>query len=87
MNKIDPGKDTEIVIEKHKTGDVPPGDFSFEDMQDPRSMLNIDAIQSATATNLNLYPRKRELEKEMLFVEGELTKSNKELKSLNQMVR
>ena len=46
MDSIDPQKDTSIVIEKHKSGDVPPGDFKFEDMQDPRSMLRDDHLAS-----------------------------------------
>lgn len=86
MDSIAPDKDTAIVIEKFKSGDVPPGDFNFEDMQDPHSMLNADALASTGPSNLNLYPRKRELERQMAAIEAELVKSQKELKSLNQMM-
>jgi len=86
MDAIVPGKDTSIVIEKFKSGDVPPGDFNFEDMQDPHSMLSADALASTGPTNLNLYPRKKELERQMASTEADLNKSQKELFSLNQMM-
>ena len=53
------------MIERLKSGDVPPGDFKFEDMRDPQAMLRPDAIADNRATNLNLYPKKRELEKQV----------------------
>ena len=48
------------MIERYKSGDVPPGDFKFEDMNDPAAMLAQDALEKPT--NLNLYQRKREIE-------------------------
>ena len=39
QNSINPDGDTEIVIERLKSGDIPPGDFKFEDMRDPQAML------------------------------------------------
>ena len=86
MNNIQPEKDSAIVIEKFKSGDVPPGDFNFEDMQDPHSMLTADALANTGPSNLNLYPRKKELERQMARIEAELSKSQKELFSLNQMM-
>ncbi len=70
----------------YKSGDIPPEDFNFEDMQDPHSMLSADALASTGPTNLNLYPRKKELERQMAAIEAELGKSQKELLSLNQMM-
>lgn len=89
MDSIDPGKDTSIVIEKYKSGDVPPADFNFEDMQDPISLLNKDPLASTglSPADRNLYPQKRKLEKEMVAIEAELSKSQKELLSLNQMMQ
>ena len=86
MNNIQAEKDSAIVIEKFKSGDVPPGDFNFEDMQDPHSMLTADALANTGPSNLNLYPRKKELERQMARIEAELSKSQKELFSLNQMM-
>ena len=56
-------QDTRILIERYKSGDVPPGDFKFEDMSDPQAMLAQDALEKPT--NLNLYQRKREIEAEI----------------------
>ncbi len=56
------------MIERLKSGDVPPGDFKFEDMRDPQAMLRPDALSDNRATNLNLYPKKRELEKQVTFI-------------------
>jgi hypothetical protein len=86
MDSVVPEKDIAIVIERFKSGDVPPGDFNFEDMHDPQAMLTADALASTGPTNLNLYPRKKELERQMGAIEAELNKSQKELKSLNQMM-
>ncbi len=93
------------VIERFKSGDVPPGDFNFEDMHDPQALLSQEPLASTGTqivifswlfynithiflgpTNLNLYPRKKELERQIQALEAELSKSSKELKSLNQMM-
>ncbi len=83
MRAIDPLKDTCIVIERFKSGDIPPGDFKFEDMSDPQAMLTQDALEKPT--NLNLYPRKREIEHHIATAEQDLAKKQKELNSLLQM--
>ena len=36
MKSIVPQTDSEIVVERFKSGDVPPADFKFEDMQNPQ---------------------------------------------------
>lgn len=87
MEEINPNKDTDIVIEKYKSGDVPPADFNsaFGEMSDPRSMLDNDPIAQTGATSFNYYPRKKELERQMATTQNELSKSHKELNSLHQM--
>lgn len=77
LHAIRPREDTEILVEKFKSGDVPPADFKFEDMSDPQSMLSQEA--KSNPTNLNLYPKKRELERLIAETEKELHKKNKEL--------
>ncbi|TRY73831.1 hypothetical protein TCAL_01926 [Tigriopus californicus] len=84
IKEINPEDDTEIVIERYKSGDVPPNDFKFEDMSDPQSMLLSDPREKAT--NLNLYPRKKEIERAIEEAEHEHNKKTKEFKSLQQMV-
>ena len=49
-------------------------------------MLTADALANTGPSNLNLYPRKKELERQMARIEAELSKSQKELFSLNQMM-
>jgi hypothetical protein len=84
MRAIDPLKDTCIIIERYKSGDVPPGDCKFEGMSDPAAMLQQDALEKPS--NLNLYPRKREVERHIEMAEQDLAKKQKELHSLQQMV-
>ena len=58
-----------------QTGDVPPGDFNFEDMKDPKALLDQDALEQTRPSNLNLYPRKRELEAQISAANEDLIKS------------
>ena len=58
-----------------QTGDVPPGDFNFENMKDPQALLSQDALEETRPSNLNLYPRKRELEAQILATSEDLAKS------------
>jgi len=89
MEEINPDKDTDFVIEKYKSGDVPPADFNstFESMSDPRSLLDTDALAQTGPTNYNWYPRKKELERQMAATQNDLNKSHKELNSLLQMMQ
>ncbi len=65
LDSILPDVDTEIVIDRLKSGDVPPGDFKLEDMRDSHAMLRTDTLADNKATNYNLYQKKRELEKQV----------------------
>ena len=58
-----------------QTGDVPPSDFNFENMKDPQALLSQDALEETRPSNLNLYPRKRELEAEISAANEELARS------------
>ncbi|CAB4069447.1 FNBP1 [Lepeophtheirus salmonis] len=84
LEKVSPQDDTEIDIEKFKSGDIPPGDFKMDDMSNPYEMLTKDPVEKAT--NLNLYPRKRELEHILDEKEKELATVNKTLSSINLMI-
>ena len=63
-----------------QTGDVPPSDFNFEKMNDPKEMLSQDALDDTRPSNLNLYPRKRELEAQISAATEDLAKSKKLIK-------
>ena len=45
-------------------------------MKDPQALLSQDALQSSRPSNLNLYPRKRELEAQISAANEDLAKSN-----------
>ena len=45
-------------------------------MKDPQALLSQDALQSSRPSNLNLYPRKRELEAQISAANEDLTRSN-----------
>ena len=42
------------VIERFKSGDVPPGDFNFEDMHDPQALLSQEPLAS-TGTQIVIF--------------------------------
>ena len=54
---------------------MPPGDFNFGDMNDPQSLLDQDALEAARPTSRNLYPKKRELDAQILATTEDLTRS------------
>ena len=84
MDDINPQEDTEIVIERYKSGDVPPRDFNFDDMSSPLEMLIKEPVDKKP--NLNLYPRKKELERMIDTIEKELAQRVKELSSFQTLV-
>merc|ERR1712226_512838 len=87
VNDVVPEADTAMVAEKYKTGDVPPADFNFENMKDPQALLSQDALEETRPSNLNLYPRKRELEAEISAANEELVRKRRELEGLQKMVQ
>ena len=46
-------------------------------MKDPQALLSNDALEQTRPSNLNLYPRKRELEAQISSANEDLTKSKK----------
>ena len=51
-------------------------------MKDPQALLSQDALEETRPSNLNLYPRKRELEAQISAANEDLTKSKIELRNL-----
>ena len=86
FNNVNPAQDTTLVVEKFKTGDIPPSDFKFEDIMDSQSLLKKDTLGDSRPTNLNLYPKKRELEKQIEGANKELAKAEREVESLTKMI-
>ena len=61
---------------------MPPGDFNLSDMNDPQSLLEQDALEATRPTNRNLYPKKRELDAQILATTEDLTRSKISLEFL-----
>jgi len=99
---VSPEADCQLWVERYKTGNVPPGEYQFEDLS---SCLNTPSSSSSssssanaktrtlsrvkspeTGENSNLFPRKRELEKRIASVEAEVAKGQKEMAALQLMV-
>jgi len=90
IDEIDPHRDSEIVVLRHKTGNVPPLDYDFEDLQlgiqhqDKYKTLQ-NKRSRATPPTENLFPKKRELEKKIEAMEAEIQKGQKEISALRLM--
>ena len=50
-------------------------------MKDPQALLSQDALEETRPSNLNLYPRKRELEAQISAANEDLTKSKSKLRN------
>ena len=70
---FNPDEDTEKVIEKYKTGNVPPPDLQFDDLSDEYSSVigsnarTKDRVgrDQGDEWKVNLYQKKRELERKI----------------------
>ena len=51
-------------------------------MKDPQALLSQDALEETRPSNLNLYPRKRELEAQISAANEDLTKSKSKLRKV-----
>ena len=51
-------------------------------MKDPQALLSQDALEEPRPSNLNLYPRKRELEAQISAANEDLTKSKSKLRNV-----
>eukprot|EP00092_Neocalanus_flemingeri_P012396 GFUD01013364.1.p1 GENE.GFUD01013364.1~~GFUD01013364.1.p1 ORF type:complete len:560 (-),score=157.06 GFUD01013364.1:214-1893(-) len=88
-------KDSGMIVNKLKTGDVPPEDFVFEELQ-PGTVLKTNFLtkmkRSKSTPNLNMespnyFQRKRYLEKKTDAHKIEIAKVQKEMKGLQVMVK
>merc|ERR1711997_339718 len=89
---IDPSINSVMVVDKLKTGNVPPPDFTFEEMGGMGRDVNTLSRKSSrnvesNGGNVNFYQKKRELEKRVEDVEKEVEKGQKEMKALQLMVQ
>jgi len=99
IGNINAKKDSEIVINRIKTGNVPPVDFVFEELlpgmeiksntEKNNSMSRARSKQALNVDkgNVNYFQKKRELEKKIEAQESEVQKGQKEMKSLQLMIQ
>lgn len=88
IDNINPSEDTEIVVYRFKTGNVPPVDHDFDEMRLGEPQDKTKTIQKrsrAPNPNEHLFPKKRELEKKIDFTEQEIVKGQKEIQALRMM--
>eukprot|EP00092_Neocalanus_flemingeri_P058116 GFUD01069205.1.p1 GENE.GFUD01069205.1~~GFUD01069205.1.p1 ORF type:complete len:558 (+),score=166.38 GFUD01069205.1:488-2161(+) len=99
IGKINAKKDSEITINRLKTGSVPPADFMFEELM-PGMEIKSNAERKNSMSrgrskqalnvekgNINYFQRKRELEKKIEAQESDVLKGQKEMKSLQLMIQ
>merc|ERR1712013_35119 len=96
---VSPETDCQLWVERYKTGNVPPGEYQFEDLSSSNTPSSTSSASGSAKTrtlsrvkspetgeNSNLFPRKRDLEKRIAGVEAEVAKGQKEMAALQLMV-
>jgi len=94
IEDISPEEDTDRVIEKYKTGNIPPPDMQFEDLSDGHIQLagpgqiDTEKVQHepSDGRDSNLYQKKRDLEKKIKDQQMLVEKGLKEVAALQLMV-
>jgi len=86
VEAIQPDEDTRLVIQKFKTGNVPPGDFPFEELPGSAPLISVSLArtshQNAGNSSPNLFPRKQELERKVASHKAEIARGQKEVAGL-----
>jgi len=99
IGRINAKQDSEIVINRLKTGNIPPTDFVFEELMpgmevksnnEKRNSMSRGRSKQALNVekgNSNYFQRKRELQKKIEAQESDVLKGQKEMKSLQLMIQ
>merc|ERR1719427_1286157 len=98
IGKINAKTDSDLVINRLKTGNMPPADFVFEELiPGVEVKTNVEKrnswsrrskqVLNAEKGNINYFQKKRELEKKIEVQESDLLKGQKEKKSLQLMIQ
>jgi len=89
VKEIYPSEDTHLVIQRYKTGNMPPADIPFEELMPGDTGDKYKTIQKKTKglqPQENLYPRKRELEKKITAMEEEINRGQREIIGLRKVL-
>ena len=84
IQSIDPKSVTSLFLEISKSGDVPPSEFNFDNMNNGRALVLQDVIEESKASNLNLYPKKRSMELQLSKINSNLCELRTELEGLQK---
>jgi len=94
IEKIDPVADSDLLIDRLKTGNVPPHDLSFEDIPGEFRAKYGTLVRTKSKPKLNkpeenkhLFPRKRDIEERIKWIESDIIKGHKEIKAIQIMVQ
>lgn len=93
MENIDIKKEMNMIIERYKTGAVPPAEIQFNDLSTPGLLSGIQSyteplqLKAQTESGKSLYQEKRQIEKKIKVQEEQIQKGIKEILALKKMVQ
>merc|ERR1712013_324531 len=94
IHMIDPVADSELLVDRLKTGNIPPVDLPFEETPDKKnkSIETLGRRKSEQKLNnqkkeIDLFQRKRETEEKILAMENDIKKGHTEIKALRVMIQ
>ena len=93
MENIDIKKEMNMIIERYKTGAVPPSEIQFNDLSTPGLLSGIQSyteplqLKAQTESGKSLYQEKRQIEKKIKVQEEQIQKGIKEILALKKMVQ
>ena len=92
MSGINVKREMSMIIERHKTGAVPPTEIQFDDLSSPGLLVGVLAnseplvLKAQSDSGKSLYQEKRQIEKKIKAQEDQIQKGCKEIVALRKMV-
>ena len=92
LRGINVQQEMSLIIERHKTGAVPPTEIQFDDLSCPGLLAGVLAnseplvLKAQSDSGKSLYQEKRQIEKKIMAQEDQIQKGCKEIVALRKMV-
>ena len=92
LKGIDVKNEMILIIERHKTGAVPPTEIQFDDLSCPGLLAGIQVnseplvLKAQSESGKSLYQEKRQIEKKIKAQEDQIQKSCREIAALRKMI-
>ena len=92
LRGINVQQEMSLIIERHKTGAVPPTEIQFDDLSCPGLLAGVLAnseplvLKAQSESGKSLYQEKRQIEKKIMAQEDQIQKGCKEIVALRKMV-